>query len=79
MDLFLNKVPVSIPEGYFDIPDDCIVKEGDQVAAVSFGREEPENNKVFGKLVGKISWLKVDAAEIGKIKKYTGKIVIRKI
>ncbi len=72
-------VDVPIPDGYYDIPEECIVKPGDRIAHVNFTRRKPSENPIIGELYPVIHWMEADHKEIGLIKKYSGKIVIRKI
>lgn len=63
------EVDVQIPDGHYDIPPECIVKDGDRVANVTYGHNNTH----------KVMWMKVDHNEIGKTKQIAGVIVIRKI
>ena len=69
----VNGIDVVVPEGYFDIPSDCITKAGDQVAHVS-----RDCQGEYGKRTHRTSWMKVDESETGVLKKYAGHCVIRK-
>lgn len=62
---------IKIPQGFFDIPDECIVKEGDKIAMLSITD--------IAKKTHSLSWIKPDSTEIGKLKKYAGRVVIRQI
>lgn len=63
---------IAIPKGFHNIDCYCDskVKENDQVAFVSITN--------LAKKEFTVTWLKVDATEIGKERKYAGGIVIRK-
>ena len=73
----LNGLDFEIPEGYRNIDEENLVQKGDRVAAVVCtyaGKDE----KLLNLYPPQLSWLQVDESEIGKIKKYCGKVVIRK-
>lgn len=67
MNNMLNGLDVPIPDGWMNIPEYWTVKAGDKVAMVASTRDHT------------LAWLTVDETEIGKVKKFAGKIVIRLI
>jgi len=74
----LNDLIFSLPDGYYEIEEENIVKKDDQVAHVvkKFCGKTDTHLNIY---LPELSWLKVSDDEIGKLKKFAGNVVIRKI
>lgn len=62
---------VKIPQGWYDIPDECLVKKDDKIAMVSIQNLAKKEHTV--------TWLSPDETEVGKVKRFSGRVVIRQV